>query len=78
VSGAANSWPFQYRGLEKEFNDPAPYYYTGTGQFYSPQLVRSLSEVGQTSSSGPGGPGLAQLSYRGPQPRQQDLLLRCP
>jgi hypothetical protein len=41
--------------MEKEFTDPAPYYYSGGGQFYSPQLVRSLSEAGQTSSSGPGG-----------------------
>jgi hypothetical protein len=29
--------------MEKEFTDPAPYYCTGSGQFYSPQLVRSLS-----------------------------------
>jgi hypothetical protein len=29
--------------MEKEFTDPAPYYYSGSGQFYSPQLVRSLS-----------------------------------
>ena len=41
--------------MEKEFTDPAPYYYTGSGQFYSPQLVRSLSETGQTSSSGNNG-----------------------
>jgi hypothetical protein len=43
--------------MEEEFNDPAPYYYSGSGQFYSPQLVRSLSETGQTSSSGTGGGG---------------------
>jgi hypothetical protein len=55
VSGTANDWPFQYQGMEKEFTDPAPYYYSGSGQFYSPQLVRSLSETGQTSGSGPGG-----------------------
>src|SRR5579863_8061243 len=41
--------------MEKEFTDPGTYYYTGDGQFYSPQFVRSLSETGQTSSSGPGG-----------------------
>ena len=51
MSGTANEWPFQYQGMEKEFTDPAPYYYSGSGQFYSPQLVRSLSETGQTSSS---------------------------
>jgi hypothetical protein len=39
ASGTANDWPFQYQGMEKEFTDPAPYYYTGGGQFYSPQLV---------------------------------------
>jgi hypothetical protein len=43
ASGTANDWPFQYHGMEKEFTDPAPYYCTGSGQFYSPQLVRSLS-----------------------------------
>jgi len=55
LSGSGNYWPFLYHGMEKEFSDPTPYYYTGNGQFYSAQLVRSLSEVGQTSSSGPGG-----------------------
>jgi hypothetical protein len=55
ATGSANDWPFQYQALEKEFTDPAPYYYTGGGQFYSPQLVRSLSETSQTSSQG-GGP----------------------
>jgi hypothetical protein len=56
VSGTANDWPFQYQGMEKEFTDPGPYYYTGGGQFYSAQLVRSPSETGQTSSQGTGGP----------------------
>ena len=42
ASGAANEWPFQYKGMEKEFTDPGMYYYTGDGQFYSPQFVRSL------------------------------------
>src|SRR5579864_4682193 len=50
-----NDWPFLYKGMEKEFTDPGTYYYTGDGQFYSPQFVRSLSEAGQTSSSGAGG-----------------------
>ena len=31
ASGTANDWPFQYQGMEKEFNDPAPYYYSGNG-----------------------------------------------
>jgi hypothetical protein len=63
ASGTANDWPFQYQGMEKEFNDPAPYYYSGGGQFYSPLLVRSLSETSQTSSSGTGGPSPTQLPY---------------
>jgi hypothetical protein len=51
ASGAANEWPFQFQGMEKEFTDPALYYYAGSGQFYSPQMVRSLSEAGEISSS---------------------------
>ncbi|MGH7925334.1 MAG: hypothetical protein ACREQH_12175, partial [Candidatus Binatus sp.] len=54
LGGASNFWPFQYQGMEQEFVD-APYYYSGNGQFYSPQLVRSLSETGATSSQGTGG-----------------------
>ncbi len=76
-NGAANDWPFLYQGGEKEVSDPGPLYYSGGGQFYSPQLVRSLSETSQTSSqgnnggpagngiaapSGGGGPGLFSLS----------------
>jgi hypothetical protein len=49
--------------MEKEFTDPAPYYYNGGGQFYNPQMVRSLSETSQTSSSGTGGPSPVQLPY---------------
>ncbi len=61
VNGSSNSWPFLYQGREKEPSDPGPLYYSGGGQFYSPQLVRSLSEQGQTSSNGSGGgpPGRA-------------------
>ena len=55
ASGAANDWPFQYQGMEKEYTDPGTYYYSGGGQFYSPQLVRSLSETSATSTSGTGG-----------------------
>jgi hypothetical protein len=63
ASGTANEWPFQYKGKEKEFTDPAPYYYSGSGQFYSPQFVRSLTEAGQTSAEGPGGPPPSQVPY---------------
>ena len=52
ASRTANDWPFQFKGMEKEFTDPGTYYYTGDGQFYSPQFVRSLSEAGQTSTKG--------------------------
>ena len=47
VSGTANDWPFLINGIEQELTDPQPYYYSGSGQFYSPQLVRSLSEAGR-------------------------------
>ena len=63
VGGTTNDWPFLYHGIEQEFVD-APYYYSGSGQFYSPQLVRSLSEAGQTGSSGTGGgPSARQVPY---------------
>ena len=52
VSGTANDWPFLYQGMEKEYTDPGTYYYSGGGQFYSPQLVRSLSETSATRTSG--------------------------
>ena len=45
MSGTPNDWPFQYQGMEKDFTDPTPYYYSGGGQFYSPRLVRSLSWI---------------------------------
>ncbi len=69
VNGTANDWPFQYQGLEKEFTNPAPYYYSGGGQFYSTQLVRPLSETSQTSSQG-GGPsgGSIAAPSGGPPP----------
>ncbi len=78
ASGTANDWPFQYQGMEKEFTDPAPYYYSGSGQFYSPQLVRSLSETGQTSSSGnnsgPSGNAIAR-ALRRPRNQASSVLL---
>ena len=68
ASGAANEWPFQYQGREKEFTDPAPYYYSGSGQFYSPQFIRSLSEAGQTSASGAGSGGFSPSGMMFPSP----------
>ena len=68
-NGASTNWPFLYQGGEKEFTDPGPLYYSGGGQFYSPQLVRSLSETSQTSSNGnnggPAGNGFAAASGGG-------------
>ena len=64
-SGAANDWPFQYQGMEKEYTDPGTYYYSGGGQFYSPQLVRSLSETSATSTQGANG-GPAGQAIGGP------------
>ena len=58
LTGTANQWPFLYHGMEQEGVDEFPhYYYTGNGQFYNTQMVRSLSEVGETGSQGTcGGP----------------------
>ena len=72
VSGTANDWPFLYQGMEKEYTDPGTYYYSGGGQFYSPQLVRSLSETSATSTSGsnsgPAGNAIARPSGSGGVP----------
>jgi hypothetical protein len=71
VGGTTNDWPFLYHGIEQEFVD-APYYYSGGGQFYSPQLVRSLSETSATSTSGsnsgPAGNAIARPSGSGGVP----------
>jgi hypothetical protein len=55
VTGSANSWPFLFDGSEHEFLDPANLYHKGAGNFYDPQIARSLSEAGETGTSGPGG-----------------------
>jgi hypothetical protein len=58
VSGATNSWPFQYHGLEHEVGDVAQLDYSGGGRFYNPQIQRGLSETGPAGTSGaPSGPG---------------------
>jgi len=31
---------FLNQGVEKEFTDPGPLYYSGGGQFYSPRIMR--------------------------------------
>jgi hypothetical protein len=45
VSGTANDWPFQYQGMEKEFTDPAPYYYSGSGSREKICRTNELSDV---------------------------------
>ena len=66
VSGAANSWPFQYHGMEHEVTHPAQLDYSGGGQFYNPQIQRGLSETNATAISGaPSGPGAVSA---GPPP----------
>ena len=55
VSGTANDWPFLFEGGEHEFTDPGSLYYDGSGNYYNPQIVRSLSETSQTSSQGSNG-----------------------
>ncbi len=49
--------------LTEHLERTGPYYYSGSGQFYSPQFVRSLTEAGQTSSQGSGGPSPNQVPY---------------
>ena len=52
--------------------DPGPYYYSGGGQFYSPQMVCSLSETSQTGTQGSGG-GPAGTAVARPQGEQKEL-----
>jgi hypothetical protein len=46
VSGAANSFPFLYQGLEHEVTDPGQLYFEPSGKTYNPQIQRELSQVG--------------------------------
>jgi hypothetical protein len=61
VSGAPNSFPFLYQGLEHEITDPGNLYFNPSGNVYNPQFQRNMSQVGQQGLSGPGngdfGPG---------------------
>jgi YD repeat-containing protein len=64
ISGSSNNYPFLYHGMEHEFVEPNPYYYTGDGAYYSAQIMRSLSLTGAQGTTGPGngrGPHSAHL-----------------
>ena len=47
MSGAANSFPFLYQGLEHEVTDPGQLYLEPSGKVYNPQIQRELSQVGR-------------------------------
>ena len=68
-NGASTNWPFLFEGGEHEFTDPGSLYYDGSGNYYNPQIMRSLSETSQTSSSGnnggPSGNAIARPSGGG-------------
>jgi hypothetical protein len=55
VSGAANSFPLLYHGLEHEVTDPGQLYFEPSGNVYNPQLQRELSQVGPQGLSAPNG-----------------------
>jgi hypothetical protein len=59
VSGAANSFPFLYQGLEHEVTDPGQLYFEPSGNVYDPQIQRELSQVGPQGITAPfdGGAG---------------------
>ena len=47
ANGGASTYQFLYQSLEKEPTEPGPYYYSGGGQYYNPQIMRSPSETSQ-------------------------------
>ena len=61
LTGAANSFPFLYQGLEHEVTDPGQLLFEPSGNVYNPQIQRELSQVGQQGlgdpPSGGGGAG---------------------
>jgi hypothetical protein len=58
VSGASNSFPFLYQGLEHEVTDPGQLYFEPSGNVYNPQIQRELSLVDQQGITGaPSGSG---------------------
>ena len=64
MAGAANSWPFEFAGMEHEITDPANLYFLLGSNVYNPQLQLDLSQVGPQGLAGPrlgpsGGPAAA-------------------
>ena len=57
MAGAANSWPFEFAGMEHEITDPANLYFLPGSNVYNPQLQLDLSQVGPQGLGGPGGAG---------------------
>ncbi len=53
MSGAANSFPFLYPGLEHEVTDPGQLYFEPSGNVYNPQIQRELSLIGPQGIFGP-------------------------
>ena len=62
MSGQPSNFPFLFEGMENELTDQqatvgmGQMFYTGSGQFYSAQIGRSLSLTGALDTSSPGGP----------------------
>jgi hypothetical protein len=53
LTGAGNSWPFLYQGMEHEITDPAPLYFDHGANVYNPMLQRELSQLGPQGIAGP-------------------------
>ncbi len=60
LTGAGNSWPFLYQGMEHEITDPAPLYFDHGANVYNPMLQRELSQLGPQGIAGPPTAGAAE------------------
>ncbi len=71
LSGQPSNFPFLFEGMENELTDQqatvgmGQMFYTGSGQFYSAQIGRSLSLTGALDTSSPGGPGPDRAHHGG-------------
>ncbi len=68
VSGASNSFPFLYQGLEHEVTDPGQLYFEPSGNVYNPQIQRELSLIGQQGITGSGFGGFGNFGAHGGSP----------
>ena len=50
MSGAANSFPFLYQGLEHEVSDPGQLYFEPSGNLYYPQTKKAVADCSATAS----------------------------